>query len=104
MLSVGDTDYQIAMCSSMNNSFNSTSGFGSGYSSTPGSGSDMTNEALCLNITIFGDDIVEDMEYINISFTSDDQAMFDGPSQAQVYIMDNDGELSNKYMSGTWFV
>jgi hypothetical protein len=59
------------------------------------SGSGMTNDivALCLNVTIFGDDIVEGMEYINVSFThSDNQASFVGPSQAQVRIIDNDGE------------
>ena len=51
--------------------------------------------ALCLNITIFGDDTVENMEYINVNFTlSDDWAFFIGPSQAQVHIMDDDGELS----------
>ena len=97
--SAGDVDYQIVMCSSMNDSSNSSSDFfsgdGSGFmNSMPGSG--MTAVALCLNITIIGDDTVEDMEYINITFTSDDQASFVGPSQAQVHIVDDDGELSNK--------
>ena len=98
-------DYQIAMCSSMNDSSNSTSDFVSGNDtgsmndSMPGSG--MTAVALCLNITVLGDDIVEDMEYINVSFTSDDQASFVGPSQAQVHIVDDDGELYNKLKYAT---
>ena len=78
------------MCSSMNDSSTNET------DSMLGSGMAVNvMEALCLNITIFGDDTVEDMEYINVSFTpSDDQeqASFVGPSQAQVHIMDNDGE------------
>ena len=64
----------------------SGSGFGSGYQPYPSS-------ALCLNVTIFGDDIVEDVEYVSVSFTAlDDQVIFIGPSEAQVHILDDDGE------------
>ena len=83
----GDVDYQIAECSNMSSS---------SMNETSDSGMANATVALCLNITIFGDDTAEDMEYINVNFTlSDDQASFVGPSQAQVHIMDNDGEQSN---------
>ena len=66
----------------------SGSGSGSGSGSQPNHSS-----ALCLNVTVFGDDIVEDVEYINVSFTPlDDQVIFIGPSEAQVRIVDDDGE------------
>ena len=79
------------MCSSMNDSSTNET------DSMLGSGMAVNvTEVLCLNVTIFGDDTVEGMEYINVSFTpsdDQDQASFIGPAQAQVYIMDNDGEL-----------
>ena len=92
MWSAGDVDYQIAMCSSMNDSSTneSDSMLGSGMAAN-------ITAVLCLNVTILGDDTVEDMEYINISFTpsdDQDQVYFFGPSQAQVHIVDDDGELS----------
>ena len=82
----GGVDYEVAMCSSMNDS------------SVNETGSVNTTVALCLKVTIFGDDTVEGMEYINVSFThSVYQASFVGPSQAQVHIMDDDGELYQYY-------
>ena len=75
--------------------FMNVSGSGSGSSSGSGSGSQQNpSSVLCLNVTIFGDDTVEDVEYINVSFTPlDNQVIFVSPSQAQVHIVDDDGEL-----------
>ena len=75
------------MCNSMNSS---------STNETDGSGMSAVAVALCLSVTIFGDDIVEgEMEYINVTFTSlDDQGFFVGPTLAQVFIMDDDGEQS----------
>ena len=84
------------------NESNSGSGFmndsdsGSGFMNISGSGSGSgpnQSVALCLNITIFGDDIVEGVENIFISFMSlNSQVAFVGPSDAVVNIMDDDGE------------
>ena len=75
----------------------SDSDSGSGIMNAFGSGSGSqqnTSSALCLNVTIFGDDAVEGVEYINVSFTPlDSQVIFVGPSQAQVHIVDDDGGL-----------
>ena len=77
------------MCSSMNSS---------STNETDDSGMSVVAVALCLSVTIFGDDIVDgDMEYINVNFTaSNDQGFFVGPTLAQVFIMDDDGELTLK--------
>ena len=53
------------------------------------------SSVLCLNVTIFGDDIVEGMEAIFINFISlNDQVVFAGPLDAQVRIMDDDGKFA----------
>ena len=71
----------------------SGSGSGSGGS---GSGYQIQSSVFCLNVTIFGDDIVEGVEYISVNFVPlDDQVIFVGPSEAQVRIVDNDGKLYN---------
>ena len=74
--------------------FMNDSDSGSGFMNVSGSGSGPNQSvALCLNITIFGDDIVEGVESIIVSFISlNSQVAFVGPSDAQVNIMDDDGE------------
>jgi hypothetical protein len=75
--------------------FMNVSGSGSGSDSDSGSGSGPNQSSvLCLNVTIFGDDIVEGVEYIYITFTPlNNQVAFAGSSEAQVRIVDDDGEL-----------
>jgi hypothetical protein len=86
--------------SGLSGSGSGLSGSGSGLSGS-GSGSGYRpyeSSAFCFNVTIFGDDIVEGVEYINVNFVPmDDQVIFIGPSEAQVHIVDNDGELYTKY-------
>ena len=67
---------------------------GSGFMNVSGSGSEPNQSlALCLNVTIFGDDIVEGVETIIVSFIPlNNQVAFVGPSDAQVDIVDDDGE------------
>ena len=84
---------------------NSTFGSGSGsnYTDSLGSGSGsgsgfmpsfgQNSSVLCVNITIVGDNTIENTEYINVSFTPVyDQVIFIGPSQAQVHIIDDDSK------------
>ena len=118
MSCLGDLDYQIETCT-LDSDFGSGSGFmnmsgsgfmndsdsgsgfmnvsgsGSGSGSSSGSGSGPNrSSAFCLNVTIIGDDIVEGVENIIVSFTPlNSQVAFVGPSNAQVNIMDDDGEL-----------
>jgi hypothetical protein len=79
--------------------FMNVSGSGSGSGSDSGSGSGSgsgpnRSSVLCLNVTIFGDDIVESVEYINVTFTPlNNQVAFAGSSEAQVRIVDDDGEF-----------
>jgi hypothetical protein len=81
--------------------------FGSGSGSSSDSGSDSgsgsgpnRSSALCLNVTIFGDDIVEGVEYIYITFTPlNNQVAFAGSSEAQVRIVDDDGELKKIHIA-----
>ena len=83
--------------SGLMNDSDSGSGFMNVSGSGSGSGSDSgpnRSLALCLNITIFGDNIVEGVENIIVSFTPlNSQVAFVGSSNAQVNIMDDDGEL-----------
>ena len=79
-------------------SFMIVSGSGSGFMNVSGSGSGSgsgpnPSSAFCLNITIIGDDIVEGVENIIVSFTPlNSQVAFVGPSNAQVNIIDDDGD------------
>ena len=74
----------------------------------PDFGSDMSALVICLNVTIIGDDTVEDVEYINVTFTPvDNQTVIIGSSQAQVIIVDDDGEIASnisdpKHKFGSW--
>ena len=74
--------------------FMNVSGSGSGFGSGSESGSGPNpSSAFCLNITIIGDDIVEGVENIIVSFTPlNSQVAFVGPSNAQVNIIDDDGD------------
>ncbi len=102
-LNESDSDFSLMNVSGsglMNESdsgsgFMNVSGSGSGSGSDSGSGSGPNrSSAFCLNVTIFGDDIVEGVEYINITFTPlNNQVAFAGPSEAQVLIVDDNGEL-----------
>ena len=82
--------------SGLMNDSDSGSGFMNGSGSR--SGSDFRSNqssVLCLNVTIFGDDIVEGMEAIIINFMPlNDQVVFAGPSKAQVQIVDDDGKFT----------
>ena len=113
-------DYERSRCDDAESGSTSGSGIessGSGFSgsefemSTGGSG-DMNEyivrispglfvgSVVCINITVFDDDTVESTENINISFVGmDSRVSFDGSSDALVYILDNDGELSFSYIS-----
>ena len=86
--------------SGLMNGSDSGSGFmnSSGSHSGPGFRSNQSS-VLCLNVTIFGDDIVEGMEAIFINFISlNDQVVFAGPLDAQVRIMDDDGKFALLYI------
>ena len=85
--------------SGLMNDSDSGSGFMNSSSSHSGPGfRSSQSSVLCLNVTIFGDDIVEDMEAIIINFTSlNDQVVFAGPLDAYVRIMDDDGKFSLLY-------
>lgn len=54
----------------------------------------MTNETICVNVTIVDDDVLEDTESFLVTVTSSDSAYLAG-RPATVFIMDNDGNTDH---------
>ena len=53
---------------------------------------DVINTALCVNVTIVDDSIVEPEQSFTVSLTSNDPVQFVPVQQANVVIMDNDSK------------
>lgn len=90
----------------------SSSGSGSRFGSSSGSGDESSgfgsgfpgdtfvlfllrpdSDQICINVTVIGDMVIENMENIQISFsTLDPRVSFSGGSEARIYIIDDDGE------------
>ena len=61
---------------------------------------DMVGSAMCINVTIIDDTVLEGDESFTLSLSSADPVLF-GTNQASVVIIDNDGKSDKKFMMCT---